>query len=119
VPARSMFLSVLQGCAVSKHTTGPWEMPDHAYVKADGDGDCFSGGDWNISPPLGEAGPVAIASSEANARLIAAAPEMFDSLRCMADALNMARLVMKEQETRDLAAALVADARAVLAKASA
>jgi hypothetical protein len=43
--------------------------------------------------------------------------EMLASLKALADALNMTRILMKEQETRDLAAALVADARAVIAKA--
>jgi hypothetical protein len=43
--------------------------------------------------------------------------EMLASLKALAYALNMTRILMKEQETRDLAAALVADARAVIAKA--
>jgi hypothetical protein len=60
-------------------TPGPWTAGIAPYVKSDGDGDQFSGGDWNVFPPLGESGPVAIASSEANARLIAAAPDLLEA----------------------------------------
>jgi hypothetical protein len=53
----------------------------------------------------------------AHAVLFASAPDLLDSLEATAEALNMSRLVMKEQETRDLAGQLVADARAVIARA--
>ena len=65
---------------MSGFTPGPWEAPTAPYQRIDGDGVNFSGGDWEVVPPLGESGPVAITNCEANARLIAAAPEMYELL---------------------------------------
>ncbi len=62
------------------HTPGPWEMADSAYKTSDGEGTIFSDGDWHIFPPLGELGPIAVVGGEANARLIAAAPELLRDL---------------------------------------
>jgi len=59
-----------------KHTPGPWETTERPYIVKDDEGDIFSGGDWYIYPPLGESGPVALASSQANAHLIVAAPDL-------------------------------------------
>lgn len=57
----------------SEHTPGPWGSGVKPYiVPSTGEGDNFSDGDWNIFPPLGEAGPVAIVNSEANAVRIVA-----------------------------------------------
>jgi hypothetical protein len=57
-------------------------MPSKPYIAGDTDeGAVFSGGDWEISPPLGESGPVAVVSGEANAKLIAAAPELLEALK--------------------------------------
>jgi len=69
----------------AKHTPGPWEYPEHAYIlSGSDDGPNFSGGDWEVLPPLGESGPVAICSSRENARLIAAAPDLLDALKLAA-----------------------------------
>ncbi len=54
-----------------ERSAGPWRTLGRAWRS-----DIFSAGDWNIYPPDGEAGPVAIASGEENARLIAAAPDL-------------------------------------------
>ena len=62
-----------------KHTPGPWEMPAGPADK--NISDIFDVGDYNVYPPLGEAGPVAIVAGEANAHLIAAAPAMLTMLR--------------------------------------
>ena len=62
-------------------TPGPWEAGFKASVeRLTGEGVNFSNGDWGIYPPLGKAGPVAIANSADNARLISKAPEMLDLL---------------------------------------
>lgn len=66
-------------------TPGPWECSEKAYVKADGDGDQFSGGDWIIYPPLGQSGPVGITSSKEIMQFIAGArsdvPKLVKALR--------------------------------------
>lgn len=65
-----------------KGTPGPWEIGKrHILSDGSGDGFNFSGGDVEIFPPLGEAGPIAIVSDDANARAIAAAPQMWELLR--------------------------------------
>jgi hypothetical protein len=69
---------------MSGHTPGPWEMPFGPAERRVSD--IFEAGDYYICPPLGEIGPVAIASGDENARLIAAAPEMFQLLR---DLINL------------------------------
>ena len=66
----------------AKHTPGPWEYPEHAYIlSGSDDGPNFSGGDWEVLPPLGESGPVAICSSRENDRLIAAAPDLLEACK--------------------------------------
>jgi hypothetical protein len=67
------------------HTPGPWEAGgltrDRFVLPGETEGEgIFSMGDVNIFPPTGHAGPVAIAAGEANARLIAAAPELLAAL---------------------------------------
>ena len=67
---------------MSKWTPGPWETPYAPYTEpSTGEGPNFSGGDYEVVPPIGESGPVAIANSKANACLIAAAPEMVRLLK--------------------------------------
>lgn len=61
-----------------RYTPGPWEGSGPYSVPSTGKGDIFSGGDWEVYPPLGESGPVALVNNEANARLIAAAPELVE-----------------------------------------
>lgn len=51
---------------LAKATTGPWETTAGPSTVSD----IFSDGDWNICPPLGEAGPVCIAAGGENASLI-------------------------------------------------
>lgn len=65
---------------MSKHTPGPWNVIEGVA----------DGGGIAIGPDLEDVGPHALVTfnggeSEANARLIAAAPEMLDALRlCLA-----------------------------------
>lgn len=69
-------------------TPRPWEMSQKPYVSlATGEGDNFSSGDWGIYPPLGEAGPVAVVNSEANAELIVRAVNSHDQLVAALDGL--------------------------------
>jgi hypothetical protein len=51
-----------------------WRYVQHHFPSHPYEGE-FSD-EWGIYPPLGEAGPVALVAGEANARLIAAAPEL-------------------------------------------
>ena len=104
------------------HTPGPWKLDGNSLTATWESGErvqlaCMSRTQWS-NPDSGRNRRLRD-ENEANASLIAAAPELLESLKVMADALNVARLVMKEQDTRDLAKALVADARAVIAKAQA
>lgn len=72
---------------MAAHTPGPWESPQSKpLIFRNEEGQNFSRGDWNIYPPLGEAGPVAIAGTPENAALIAAAPAMRAALRRMLNA---------------------------------
>jgi len=104
---------------MEKHTPGPWEMPLHPYIQqSDGEGANFSDGDWEIVPPLGEAGPVAIVNSEANALLIAAAPELLEALRSLLTGLQFVQSAPRDPGGRGLLQAAVDDARKVLAKAT-
>lgn len=65
----------------TKWTPGPWECPEGPYLLTGKDeGPNFSGGDWEILPPLGESGPVAIVHGKSNARLIAAVTDLYDAL---------------------------------------
>lgn len=78
----------------------PWEMPAHGYViDTTGEGYNFSGGDWDITPPLGESGPVAIASTRANAELIVRAVNAHDVL--VAALRKVAELDHEELYTRE------------------
>ena len=78
--------------AAEQHTSLPWEASGHAepsspkewaYVKhnfpeAPYEGDLDD--EWGIYPPLGEAGPVAIVSGEANAHFIVTACNAHEAL---------------------------------------
>jgi hypothetical protein len=103
---------------MSEHTPAPWaveqveeraDRPDRWAVVSKFYSDEEPGicGDYSKNWRL----------SEEDARLIAAAPDLLESLKAMAQALHMTQLLMKEQGTRELAKALVADARAAIAKA--
>ena len=63
---------------MSKHTPGPWRVDGSAIIGKEppGDGVCVV--------PLIWYGPERRAEIEANARLIAAAPEMLEALECLA-----------------------------------
>ena len=58
---------------VNEHTPEPWEKGKLVVNSWTHEGDNFSNGDVDIYPPLGEAGPVAIARSLPDARRIVAA----------------------------------------------
>lgn len=66
----------------AKHTKGPWTVG----VRSPQGGsrgetwDIFELGDVLVFPAPGQAGPVAIVAGIANARMIAAAPDMLDAL---------------------------------------
>jgi hypothetical protein len=55
--------------------------------------------------------------SHADARLIAAAPELLAALKSIVPAFNTARIIMQDKEARDLAGEIVAEGRAAIAKA--
>lgn len=66
----------------SAHTPGPWETTGKPYIETStGEGAMFSQGDWYVYPPLGQSGPIAVFSSETDARLGAAAPELLEIVR--------------------------------------
>lgn len=75
---------VLGAADGSGFTPGPWDAPEKR-TPATGEGYNFSDGDFWVFPPLGESGPVAVASRAEDARLIAAAPEMYALLKRLAD----------------------------------
>lgn len=56
--------------------------------------DIFELGDWNVLPAMGHPGPVAIAAGEANARLIASAPDLLETANGDAVALDEAANVL-------------------------
>lgn len=63
-------------CEFAGHTPGPWTC-GALFTWSNPDDGAFSGGEYNIFPPLGETGPVAVVNpNESDARLIAAAPRL-------------------------------------------
>jgi len=90
----------------------PWKVAELDY-RAILDSSGLVAADLRIAPSEGCAEAAAFMVRAVNNHA-----ELLDCLNGMVDALNMARLVMRDQETRDLAGQLVADARSVLAKAS-
>lgn len=89
-------------------TPGPWRGAAKPYiVNATGEGAQFSAGDWSITPPRGNVGPVAIASSQEDSDFIAAAnPQAILSLISRIEQLEC------EREHWRKAAAVAAGARA-------
>lgn len=63
-----------------KYTPGPWDSPLKRLVNKDDEGRNFSLGDYEVYPPIGESGPVAITATREDAQLIAAAPELLEAL---------------------------------------
>ena len=57
----------------TKHTPGPWHNESHNH----GYGPCHVCGPKHVDG--GDYAPICIANTEANARLIAAAPELFEA----------------------------------------
>jgi len=114
-----------------KGTPGPWVAngEDRAVVETllfCGDvsplisGDGGYRGDIASIQSCNHIGPHGISRAEAaaNARLIAAAPDLLEALQEAAHALNIARLVMADKEARDIAGEFVAKAEAAIAKAT-
>ena len=64
---------------MSKHTKGPWKVGVKHEVKCDG----FDGADTDTAYFITSEGYQDKSECEANARLIAAAPEMFEALKGM------------------------------------
>lgn len=64
--------------AAPSFTAGPWETSRHLFAKPPWEGELEE--EWGVYPPLGETGPVALVTGEANARLIAAAPALYEVL---------------------------------------
>lgn len=74
--------------AESKHTPGPW-----SFVKCDGGFRSFDADDWTVIAqnkivPALVWGGVAFEEGEANARLIAAAPELLEALIAVRSVLD-------------------------------
>lgn len=56
-----------------------WRYVQHNFPDAPYEGELSD--EWGIYPPMGEAGPVALVAGEANAKLIAAAPDLLEALK--------------------------------------
>jgi len=96
---------------IAKHTPGPWEAAEHGDY-GDYDGQCIVvlGDDLRIAVVLGEGTP----ETRANARLMAAAPELLEALQYMtALALGPAGGVSQQQKSD-----VLTKARAAIAKAT-
>lgn len=95
------------------HTGGPWEA-DKSYISAEGDFLIFAPEDrdcYVAKVPVRECGDKEIA--RANARLIAAAPELLDALRGLLDCPDIADNDYKDEATHTAERM----ARAAIAKA--
>ena len=62
-----------------KYTQGPWECGGEVCERLA----TFDNGQHNIYPPTGEAGPIAEVGGQANAHLVAAAPELLEALEAV------------------------------------
>ncbi len=60
-------------------TPKAWEIVKHNFPNYPYEGDLEE--EYGIYPPLGELGPVALVAGEANAHLIAAAPELLEACK--------------------------------------
>lgn len=69
-----------------------WRYVRHNFPEAPYEGE-FSD-EWGIYPPLGEAGPVALVSGEANAKLIVQAPSQAEKIRVLELQLRHAQNVI-------------------------
>ena len=96
---------------MSAHTPGPWRAVKRAgsytspFVIVDGSGSGIANLEGNQLNPTG----TSIGAAEANASLIAAAPELLEALRNLLD-LTWPSLDMGEQSVIDLARAAIAKA---------
>lgn len=93
---------------MTKHTPGPWRVgpvDDTLVSDASGREVAAVDGDYN--------NPDEWPSMEANARLIAAAPEMYAELRKLADALNSGR----QLDTMHFMPSAIARINSIVAKA--
>lgn len=87
-----------------KHTPGPWNVNDERGI----DGNIY------IEDALGV---VAIVTDEANARLIAAAPELLEALKVLTHGYSEVGNLYHDVSRKDISAAWV-KARALVAKAT-
>ena len=92
----------------AKHTPGPWSFgygmtQEHGYVLGVG---VNTKPDWTVVCAVSRPGDVN-AIDEANARLIAAAPDLLEALKAIADAADEKRVTAEHYEV----------ARAAIAKA--
>jgi hypothetical protein len=102
----------------TKHTPGPWRVsegmtPDTLLVRDDEHGIAQV---WAAYKPDG---PLEVGTKEANARLIAAAPELLEALRYLLNTDNVATVHAKWGEgcNREEVDAMLKQARAAIAKA--
>ena len=90
-----------------KHTPGPWEAEWHRKYKQ-----------WNVFPESGKAvvsvtdlcGEYSKEETEANARLIAAAPELLEALQGLLDCMAIPSSICKERPAYEAARAAIAKA---------
>jgi len=113
-----------------KHTKGPWKtschretwspnrwtIREHEFHRYPYEGQLER--EWGVYPPLGEVGPVALVAGEANARLIAAAPELLEAARLILAFGEQVRFGEEIQVSAELIGAIRA-AHAAIAKAEA
>lgn len=83
-------------------TPGPWRITDDFIAVYDKDARCIASLDSEASPGIG------LAESLANARLIAAAPDLF--MACHAALAYLADPPSKYKENRDEATRIIRDA---------
>jgi hypothetical protein len=100
-------------CPMSKHTPGPWgfvALRNGARIEADGRAVAWIGASDTVEMPSGRIAKRVTTEDKANTRLIAAAPDLLEALKDVADYLENNRMDTRE---RNLASA----ARAAIAKA--
>ena len=104
---------------MSAHTPGPWaavDPPHSIVVRTESPTKSKFGADRNAA--IGgfyRSDPEKLAEAMANARLIAAAPELLDALQALVSATERVSVGDYSEETHDMA---VSKARAAIAKAT-
>jgi hypothetical protein len=103
---------------MSEYTSGPWIVPSGPGTTNNGSrrqAVWTANGDIQIANCQSDA--LSLAANSANARLIAAAPELLEALKSTAHLLSACGLVIEHDESRAHAIRTADAAKAVIAKA--